>query len=356
MDPCNDEQFADRLWTLIEANHVVRLPYVGGDYLDALDEVAYHLMVRDTLRNDAYRRIIQQRVSGKTVVEIGPGSRLFMTLMCVEAGARRIYAIEANETAFRKAQALAVQAGVQDKVALIPGCSMDVDIPELADVCLSELIGCIGNAEGASRSLNDAKRFLKPDGQMIPAGCLTWVSPVCKPPDGYEAPWLTEFVDAMAASVHRKVGREFPFSRHAIYNFPRQNLLARPQVFEEIWFDQPRPSEVCDTALSFTVEEAAVFDGLLAWVHLMVDRQTVVDAMDRSNWAPVHIALGSIAVRAGDRILVRCRSEQPTGRWTPVYVFEASVTRGRTTISHVISHPDGALANEHARQPPSHLP
>ena len=193
MDSRSDSQFADQLWALIQADHVIRLPYVGGEYyLDALDEVAYQFMVRDSLRNNAYRRVIQQRVGGKIVVEIGPGSRMFMTLMCVEAGARLVYAIEASETAYHKAQALVVQAGVQEKVVLIPGWSTEVDIPELADVCLSELIGPIGNAEGASRSLNNAKRFLKPDGVMIPAGCLTWVSPVSKPPNGYDAPWLAE--------------------------------------------------------------------------------------------------------------------------------------------------------------------
>jgi predicted RNA methylase len=357
LDRRSDSQLADQLWALIEADHIIRLPYVGGEYyLDALDEVAYQFMVRDTLRNNAYRQVIQQRVGGKIVVEIGPGSRMFMTLMCVEAGARLVYAIEASETAYHKAQALAVQAGVQEKVVLIPGWSTEVDIPELADVCLSELIGPIGNAEGALRSLNNAKRFLKPDGVMIPAGCLTWVSPVSKPPNGYDAPWLAELVDAMAGLVYEKVGREFPFTRHVIYNFPQQNLIAPPQVFEEIWFDHPYTPEVCDTTLSFTVQEAAVFDGLLLWIHLMVDRQMVIDALDKTNWAPVYVALESLAVEAGDVICVRCRSEQPAGRRTPVYVFETSVTRNTTTISHVINYPDGALAHDVARELPCNVP
>jgi predicted RNA methylase len=357
LDSRSDSQFADQLWGLIQADHIIRLPYVGGEYyLDALDEVAYQFMVRDTLRNIAYRQVIQQRVGGKIVVEIGPGSRMFMTLMCVEAGARLVYAIEASETAYHKAQVLVVQAGVQEKVVLIPGWSTAVDIPELADVCLSELIGPIGNAEGASRSLNNAKRFLKSDGVMIPAGCLTWVSPVSKPPNGYDAPWLAELVHAMAGLVYEKVGSEFPFTRHVIYNFPQQNLIAPAQVFEEMWFDYPHTPEVCDTTLSFSVQEATVFDGLLIWIHLMVDRQMVIDALDKTNWAPVYVALESVAVRPGDVICVRCRSEQPAGRWTPVYIFEASVTRNTTIISHVINYPDGALAHDVARELPHNVP
>ena len=93
-----------------------------------------------------------------------------------------------------------------------------------------------------------------------------------------------------------------------------------------------------------------MFDGLLIWVHLLVDRQTVIDAFDKTNWAPVYVALEPLAVQAGDLICLRCRSEQPAGRWTPVYVFEASVTRNTTTISHVINYPDGALAHDVARE------
>src|SRR5262249_426645 len=104
---------ADQLWDLIQANHIVKLPFpYMDDHHNPWDETIYQFLVRDTVRNDAYRGVIERHVKDKVVVEIGPGSRLFMTRLCVEARARKIYAIEANPEACERAQALADQLGL----------------------------------------------------------------------------------------------------------------------------------------------------------------------------------------------------------------------------------------------------
>jgi hypothetical protein len=46
----------------------------------------------------------------------------------------------------------------------------------LKDVCVSEIVGSIGGCEGAGRILNNARRFLKPAGIMIPSRSATLIA------------------------------------------------------------------------------------------------------------------------------------------------------------------------------------
>jgi len=57
------------------------------------------------------------------------------------------------------------EAGLADRLVLIHGDAMKVELPELADVCISELVGPIGGSEGAAVILNNARRLLKQGGR-----------------------------------------------------------------------------------------------------------------------------------------------------------------------------------------------
>lgn len=339
MSIATEIQIADKLWDLIQSNTVIRFPYLGDQYL-AWNELIYQFLRRDTTRNAAYQKIIQQKVKDKVVVEIGPGSRLLMTQMCVDAGAKHVYSIEGNEVAYKQAEILLNQLGLSEKITLISGLSVDVELPEQTDICLSELIGSIGNAEGVARFLNDAKRFLKPKGDMIPAGCLTWLSPCVLPTDIYRDPVLDDLTTGYAQSVYGQIGHEFPFTRYKTYNFPQENLIAPPQIFEEMWFDQPWTTEVFSKNLSFEVQHHKLLNGLVLWIHMLVDRQTRLDGFRKTNWSPVSVALDPINVAAGDVINVSCWSEIPASKFTPRYFFEVTLQRRGREIYQAVNYPD----------------
>ena len=91
-----------------------------GEY-PVYDDLLYEMMCNDSVRMDAYRNAIQKLAKGKTVVEIGTGSKAPLALMCAEAGASFVYAIEADPEAARQAELLIKSKNQGHKVKVITG-------------------------------------------------------------------------------------------------------------------------------------------------------------------------------------------------------------------------------------------
>ncbi|MCP4105832.1 MAG: hypothetical protein GY749_09890, partial [Desulfobacteraceae bacterium] len=247
---------------------------------------------------------------------------------CAEAGAKKIYAVEENSAACQAARKIISQKGLADKIELIHGLSVETELPEKADICLSELIGCIGNSEGTACYLNDAKRFLKPDGIMIPEGCLTLLSPAVKPSEIYKDKFLDDLMESYEDAIYEKMGRKFPFTRYYIHNFPKSDIIAPPQVFEEMWFNDELITEHFDKVLEFQAMKNSLFDGLLLWINLHVGTDVIIDVMNTvTHWASTFIPMEPFDVRQGDFIEVRCLSEKASGMANPDYFFEARIKR-----------------------------
>ena len=85
------------------------------------DETIYRLLAGDARRNAAYRNAFKKVLNGKTVVEIGPGSELVLSRLCLEAGAKKVYAIELLEETYLQARRQIASLGLEDRIALIHG-------------------------------------------------------------------------------------------------------------------------------------------------------------------------------------------------------------------------------------------
>jgi len=96
------------------------------------------------------------------------GRRRGLRAFCAQAGATRVYAIESSEERTNPPSAASPGSGFEDRVVVSSRRFDAGGMPERGDVCVSEIIGSIASAEGAAVILNDARRFLKPDGVMIP--------------------------------------------------------------------------------------------------------------------------------------------------------------------------------------------
>ncbi len=157
---------------IIAEGNIVLCPS-WGEY-PVYDDLAYDMMCYDSDRMDAYRHAILKTVKDKTVVEIGTGSRAPLALMCAEAGAKLVYAIEADQKAAEQATQLVKSKKMGNKIKIIHGYSTQIQLPEHVDICISEIIGNISSSEGAISILNSAKDFLKDDGHMLPKRCVNY--------------------------------------------------------------------------------------------------------------------------------------------------------------------------------------
>ncbi len=129
----------------------------------------YALMMSDHTRMLAFEEAIAATCRDAVVCEIGVGLGP-LSLMALKAGAKRVYGIELDPRALRKAMELIAHNGFGPKV-FIPfvGLSTEVELPERVDVVLSETLDSMGVGENTVHYMADARqRFLKPGGHMLP--------------------------------------------------------------------------------------------------------------------------------------------------------------------------------------------
>jgi predicted RNA methylase len=121
----------------------------------------YALMRDDHARTAAYGRAIRGAVPGRVCLDIGTGALALLAVMAAKAGARHVYAVEANEDAYRAALTTVAEQGLAERVTVLHGYSTTIAaLPQPIDVLLHEIIGEIAGSEGVAAAIHDARRHL----------------------------------------------------------------------------------------------------------------------------------------------------------------------------------------------------
>jgi hypothetical protein len=265
-------------------NSIEIWPSVAEFYV--YDNVLYRTMASHDTRNSKYLAAFRQVLSGKTVVEIGPGPEAILSRLAIEAGARKVYAIELLDETYRKAREAVTRFGLEDRIIVIKGDATTVELPELADYCISEIVGSIGGAEGASVIVNRARRLLTDPSHMIPGRSLTKIAAVELPVKDFDFR-----VEPIAAHYTRKifdqVGRPFDL-RVCIKYFPNDRIITNDAAFEDLDYRSPISLESThDICLEF--DRPGVFTGLMVWLTLHINDEQVVDTLvDQKSWLPLY--------------------------------------------------------------------
>jgi len=156
--------------------------------------IEYHRgLLADRVRTEAYRAAIAATVRpGDVVVDIGCGSGILSFFAC-EAGAARVYAIDRGGMA-GIAQFLTRHLGYAGRVTVLQDDSTSVELPERANVLVTETMGTLGLDENIVGSVVDARtRLLRPDGAIVPRRLGLSIVPVELPvPYGKHVAWWSE--------------------------------------------------------------------------------------------------------------------------------------------------------------------
>ena len=164
------------------------------------DEGAYAAMRDDEKRTPLFERAIQQRLAAApantlTVLDLGTGPFALLALAAARAGAKKVYTIEANKEAAKRARDALRSARVSN-VEVIEGFSTAISLPEKVDVLVAEIAGSVASEEGAYATIRDAQaRFLKrpyDPASYIPARIETLAASACN------RPWLVAAASAAA--------------------------------------------------------------------------------------------------------------------------------------------------------------
>jgi protein arginine N-methyltransferase 1 len=158
------------------------------------DLTGYGKMIQDRIRTSAHQEALARAIKpGDVVVDLGAGTGLF-TLHACRLGAKLVHAIEPNPI-IQVAREIVQANGFADRVAFHQAMSFDVELPEPADVVVTDPRGVLPLMERAIPTIIDARRrLLKPGGVLIPQRDTIWAALVEAPDiydEHYDNAWRT---------------------------------------------------------------------------------------------------------------------------------------------------------------------
>jgi hypothetical protein len=308
------------------------------------DHSIYCMLMRDRARNDAYMKAIERLVEGKVVVDLGTGSELLWARRCKELGARTVYAVESMEDSSRRAQRNIDRHGLD--IHLIAGDIRSVELPERADVCVSDLIGCIGSSEGVCALLSCAhERLLTPGCLMIPSTCVGYIAAVEMPRRLRSRPRIDPTAMAYLERIFELAKGLFDI-RVGFSGFPRNHLLSHGVTFETLDFSR-RPRLVENVEQQIRIHRGGNMAGFLVWHELWTANDVEpVNTLVESTWYPIFIPCfyPRRAVHEGDKIEISCSARVSSDGVHPDYFVEGRLVQGSEVHAFSVTSPHHSSA------------
>ena len=287
------------------------------------DPVEHARMLHDDRRTNDYIAALHRAVRPSDVVlDIGTGSGV-LAIAAARAGARHVYAIEASDIADVAERVFAANC-VQDRVTLIRGWSRDAELPEPADVLVSEVIGNEPLEEEILETTLDARcRLLKPGARLIPHALELSAHPLSIP----DAEARQRAIGRQAIERWRHMyGINFQPLLDAAFPGPVNNpteaeVLARwPPVGPPVSlatvdlgrFERPTVDACADLAVADGTSANAVTVTFQAHLYLSLAHTLDPWRWPSSSWATsVWVLPDPVRVGPGDRLRVRYSRRVP---------------------------------------------
>ncbi|KFM61224.1 Protein arginine N-methyltransferase 6, partial [Stegodyphus mimosarum] len=152
-----------------------------SNYFRCYADLSIHrVMIGDYTRTQTYRKAILTNYKlfhQKVVLDVGAGTGI-LSLFCAQAGAKKVYAIEASSIA-TEAQKVVATNGYADRIIVMQEKMEDANLPEKVDIIVSEWMGYMLMYESMLPSLLYARdRWLKQGGHLFPEEVRIYIAPI----------------------------------------------------------------------------------------------------------------------------------------------------------------------------------
>jgi protein arginine N-methyltransferase 1 len=269
------------------------------------EQLEYHMnMVLDAARMDAYEEAISRSVRpGDVVVDIGAGTGVLSFLACA-AGASRVYAIEGGPVV-EVARELCERNSLADRVVLINEWSTAADLPEPADVLITETIGNAAIDEGIIAWTIDARRrLLRPGGVVLPQRVGMWTAAVESWDDhSLVSNWSELTLPVDFGVVGDRAARIMWFAE-----FGRDQLLTRPALVADVDL-RVVADETVTASGELSVRREGTLHGLACWFDAdLFDGVPLSNAPPTASpsWVQGYLPISEpLAVTTGNRLTWR---------------------------------------------------
>lgn len=265
-------------------------------------------MIADPVRMDAFAAALERTVRpGCVVLDIGTGTGVMAMLAC-RLGARRVFAVDPGDS-IHLARAAARASGYADRIEFIQDLSTRVELPERADVVVSDLRGVLPLFQQHVPSIADAReRLLAPGGVLVGRKDTVYAAPVEAEEEHRR---ITEPWDDHARGFDLSAGRRAALNTWTKVRVPPGQLLAEPRAWTVLDWRTVRDPEVRGT-MEWTAARAGTVHGIAAWFHADLAEgagfSTGLDAPDTVYGTAFLPLLEPVPVHAGDAVSVELQA------------------------------------------------
>ncbi|KAL5163464.1 putative histone-arginine methyltransferase 1.4 [Glycine soja] len=278
-------------------------------------------MLQDYVRTGTYHAaVLENRTDfiGRVVVDVGAGSGI-LSLFAAQAGAKHVYAVEASEMAEYARKLIAGNPTLAQRITVIKGKVEDVELPEKADILISEPMGTLLVNERMLESYVIARdRFLVPAGKMFPAVGRIHMAPFTDEYLFIEIAnkalfWQQQNYYGVDLTPLHGTAFQGYFSQPVVDAFDPRLLIA-PSMFHVIDFTKIKEEELyeIDIPLRFIASVGTRVHGLACWFDVLFDGSTVqrwlttAPGSPTTHWYQLRCVLSQpIYVMAGQEITGR---------------------------------------------------
>jgi protein arginine N-methyltransferase 1 len=283
-----------------------------------------------------------------TVADIGTGTGI-LALWALEAGAKHVYGIEANQVRTPQALERIANAGYSESFTVHSALSYNVELPEQVDIIISEILGNLGDNEDMTPILADARRrFLKEDGVMLPLMVTTYLTPISSVKAHQQVKDLvckgiSERYNIDDLLCKLETNNQFNLYYDCI--LPKSTYLSEPQAVKEFNFDANDDSEY-QTKIAYLVNKDGVLTGFKGhFVAKLSDNVTLdisgddIDSRKTSDcWKHCFLPIEStVEVMHGDVIELDYQRFYNPDRSIPFrqfYSWKGAVKRNSVTVQN----------------------
>jgi Tfp pilus assembly protein PilF len=272
-------------------------------------------MMNDQVRNDAYDRALRAVVTPDSVVlDIGTGSGL-LAMQSARAGAKQVFTCEMEGVIAAIAQQIIDRNGYGDRIQIwnrdSTTLSVPADLPQRADILVTETFGSWLPSEGALNTISHARQhLLQPNAIIIPRRGVMYLA-LLECPEMYSR-YRVDRASGFDLSLFNQIApNPEPIFVGQIGQHPYRFLaepLALPPIDFYICADR-----LPDQEYEITVAQDGYIHGLCSWFDLWLDRQIYLTTHpDRTQphnapcWGQwTKLLPHALKVQRGDRVSVK---------------------------------------------------
>lgn len=247
-------------------------PWQNYEYFHQYGKLTIHNeMLKDSYRTETYRQAImnhKKEIEGKVVLDLGTGTGI-LAFFCVQAGASKVYAVEASDLA-DWTELIVAANGLQDRIQVVKGRIEDITLPEKVDVIVSEWMGTFLIFESMLESLLWTRdQLLKPNGFLLPSHSSIFFAPVTMEDFYQEKVNFWHSVYDVDMSVLMPFAKKCAFERPIIdHQLKPENVLAEPILVRnfdlgDVPIEQPYEKTIIN--FSFKASKDANLHGFAGW-------------------------------------------------------------------------------------------